>query len=154
MPALGSKRISLTGLLAGTLDITAACIQYYLKKGKGPEGVLTYVASGLFGKQAFEGGFKWNLAGLLIHYCIAMSFTLFFALLIKNIGALRSNRFLTGLLYGVFVWAVMAFLVVPLTNVPPSPRTLSGSLQAAGILICCIGMPLSFLLVDKRRNIY
>ena len=154
MPALNSKRIFLTGLLVGTLDITAACTQYYLKKGKGPEGVLTYVASGLFGKQAFEGGAKWNVAGLLIHYCIAMSFALFFVLLIKNIEALRSNRFVTGLLYGIFVWAVMNLLIVPFTKVPPSPRTLSGSLQAAGILICCIGMPLSFLLVDKRRNIY
>lgn len=66
------------GLLAGTLDISAACVQYYMKTGKNPDYVLKYVASGAFGKDAFTGGIVMSMAGLLFHYLIAFSFTLFF----------------------------------------------------------------------------
>lgn len=151
MRRLTAQRILLTALLAGTLDIIAASLQFYFRTGKGPEGVLRFVASGLFGKEAFAGdATKWMITGLVIHYLIAAAFTLFFVLLVKNIAALRANRFVTGLLYGFFVWAVMNLLVLPLTKAPPLPRTLSGSMQAMGILILCIGLPLSFLLTPKK----
>ena len=50
-----SKTIK-AGLLVGTLDITAACLQFYIKTGKGPEPVFRYIASGILGKDAFTGG--------------------------------------------------------------------------------------------------
>lgn len=149
MTQLTPKRILLAGLLAGTLDITGACIQYFLKTGKGPAGVLKFVASGLFGKEAFTGGAFMIIAGLVIHFLIAMTFTLFFYLLIKNIVVLRANRLVTGLPYGAFVWVVMNKLVLPLTKAPALKHDTSGDLQAMGILIVCIGLPLAFLLIRK-----
>ena len=145
-----SKRILLTGLLVGALDITAACTQYFLKTGKGPAGVLKFVASGLFGNEAFTGGTPMIIAGLVIHFLIAMTFTLFFVLLIKNIALLHANRLLTGLLYGALVWTVMNIIVWPMIKVPPRIPDLSRDLQAMGILILCIGLPLSFLMIRKK----
>ncbi|MDQ6610020.1 MAG: hypothetical protein M3Y85_09400, partial [Bacteroidota bacterium] len=105
MPPLTKKQIFFTGLLVGTLDITAASIQFFIKTGKGPGTILKFVASGLFGKEAFTGGIPMIIAGLIIHFMIAMTFTLLFALLIKNIALLCENRLVTGLFYGAFVWA-------------------------------------------------
>lgn len=152
MPPLTPKRIFLTGLFVGTLDITAACTQSYLKKGTHPEVILKFVASGLFGKDAFTGGTAMIIAGLVIHYLIAMTFTVFFVVLIKNIALLRANRLITGLIYGVFVWAIMNLAVWPFIKVPPRTPNLSRDLQAMGILILCIGLPLAFLLIRKPDN--
>jgi hypothetical protein len=55
-PSKAVSTILLAGVIAGTLDIIAACTQYYINTGKGPGNVLRYVASGVFGKKAFAGG--------------------------------------------------------------------------------------------------
>lgn len=146
------KKIVTAGLIAGTLDITAACIQFYLRTGKGPESVLRFVASGLFGSKAFGGSNIYIWAGLAIHFCIAITFAFVFYFLANKIAAMRANRLVTGILYGIAVWAVMNFAVLPLTQAPPLKQTVSGSLQAAGILIVCIGIPLAFLLTPKKEN--
>jgi hypothetical protein len=147
-----SKRLLLTGILVGTLDIIAAFTQHYLNTGKGPDGVVKFIASGLFGTTAFAGGASMVIAGLIIHYLIAISFTLIFFLLIKNIELLRVNRLVTGLLYGAFIWFIMNRIVLPITKAPPLPRTLSGDLQALAILVACVGLPLAFLLIYKKQN--
>jgi hypothetical protein len=153
MPQPTPKRIFLIGLLVGALDITAASIQYFIKTGKGPASILKFVASGLFGKEAFSVGTPMIIAGLIIHFLIAMTFTILFYFLVKNIPLSRVNRLVTGLLYGAFVWAVMNLLVWPLIKVPPRIPDLSRDLQAMGILIVCIGLPLSFLLIRKPQSI-
>ena len=55
MNKLFSIKHLLAAILVGTLDITAACIQYFIKTGKNPTGVLRFVASGAFGTDAFTG---------------------------------------------------------------------------------------------------
>ncbi|NJN34942.1 MAG: hypothetical protein HC817_12500 [Saprospiraceae bacterium] len=67
------KIILKTALIAGSLDITAACLQAYLKTGATPDRILAYIASGVFGKKAFSGGFPMQIAGLLFHFIIALA---------------------------------------------------------------------------------
>ncbi|HSU28766.1 MAG TPA: hypothetical protein VLJ68_10315, partial [Chitinophagaceae bacterium] len=72
------KTILLAGFVAGTMDITAACIQYYINTGKGPGNVLRFVARGALGRSALSGGNTSALWGLFFHYCIAFIWTIFF----------------------------------------------------------------------------
>ena len=137
--------ILLTGLTAGLLDITAACTQYYIKTGKGPGGVLRYVASGVFGKKAFAGGTTMAAWGLLFHFIIAFGLTIFFFWLYPKINWLGKNKIITGLLYGVFAWLVTNLIIVPLSNVPPVTFVLSKAVIAALILMACIGLPISLM---------
>ncbi|HEX5709496.1 MAG TPA: hypothetical protein VFX96_19520, partial [Pyrinomonadaceae bacterium] len=44
------------GLLAGVLDITAACLSNYLQRGTSPVLVLQSVAGGLLGADTFRRG--------------------------------------------------------------------------------------------------
>lgn len=85
------------------------------------------------------------VAGLLFHYFNAMAFTAFFFLLYPQIPVFANNKILTGILLGLLVFAFMNFIVVPLSSIPSRPLNLINSLINALILICCIGLPLSFI---------
>ncbi len=132
-------------LLVGTLDILAAFIQFYLKTGKGPAPVLKFIASGIFGKAAFTGGDIMIMYGLLLHFLIAFIFTLLFFFVCAKFPAILQMKFLTGIIYGAFVWAAMNFIVLPLSQVPAAPFNLTNAIIAMSILIICIGLPLAFI---------
>ena len=157
--------IMLTGFITGSLDITAACIQYYSRTGKGPGNVLRFVASGFFGTKAFAGGAAMAVWGLLFHFLIAFSFTVFFFWLYPKIPVLAKNKLITGLVYGIFVWAVMNLIIVPLSNIPASSKLWATITNTVGkrltvlqfpsdptqmiigliIIMFCIGLPVSLL---------
>src|SRR5207247_509902 len=65
--------VFLGGLVAGTFDITYACIFWFLKRGVAPTRVLQSVASGLLDGASFTGGARTALLGLALHYFIATS---------------------------------------------------------------------------------
>lgn len=134
------------GLIAGTLDITAACIQAYVKNGTTPAQVLKYVASGAFDPKTFSSGTLLAACGLVIHFIIAISFTFFFFFLAKQIPALVKYPVPVGILYGVFVWAAMRFIILPyISRINPKPiagqEAITNAAIAAAILVVCIGIP-------------
>ena len=106
-----------TGLVVGLLDITAACINAYLQRGVTPAGVLRYIASGVFGKTAFTGGWDIAALGLLFHFTIAIGWTTLFFVLYDKVRVLQLNKIYVGLGYGIVVWLGMNFIVLPLSNV-------------------------------------
>lgn len=139
------KAIFQAWLIVGTLDILAACTQYYINTGKGPTGVLVYVASGLLGMKAFEIGAPIAIVGLALHYVIAFIWTLFFFKIYPHVPFLSRNRIATGILYGAFVWTMMSQIVVRLSGTPKGPFNLTGAIIGAAILMVAIGIPLSYL---------
>jgi hypothetical protein len=139
------KIIVLTGLLAGCLDILAACIDYYIKTGKGPEGVLRFIASGVFGKEAFTGTTMMMWLGLLFHFIIAFSLTIFFFIIYPKIRLLQLNIILTALIFGIVSWLITNLIIVPLSNTPSIPFKLLNALKAALILVITIGVPMSII---------
>jgi len=139
------KTIAWVGLLAGTLDITFACISAYLSRGTTPVTVLKYVASGLFGKEAFAGGTMMPVYGLLIHYIIAYSFTALFFWIYPSLKLLSKNVVLTAILYGIFIYVVMDLIILPFTRAPKGTFRIDKALLAAAILMVAIGLPLSIV---------
>ncbi len=112
------QAVFLAGLVAGALDITAALLNSYLSSGVKPERVFRFIASGVFGKDAFTGSGVMVVWGVIFHFLIAFIFALLFSLLYRRLKFLTRNIFLTGIVYGVFVWLVMKFIVVPVSNTP------------------------------------
>src|SRR5437764_12803255 len=100
-----SAKIITAWPIVGTLDILSAFIYSFIRTGKNnAAGILRYIASAIFGQEALKGGTAMVLAGLLLHYLIALSFTLFFFWLYPKVNFFRRNRLLTGILYGLFIW--------------------------------------------------
>jgi hypothetical protein len=83
--------------------------------------------------------------GILFHYIVAFSFTLLFFLLVPRLKFISVHKFLAAVLYGVFMWAVMTFLVLPLTRIPAGVLHLKNVMIGISILIVAIGIPLSFI---------
>jgi hypothetical protein len=137
--------IILTGLLAGTLDGTAAVLQYVLLSGGSPARVFFYIASGWFGRAAFSAGKSVALWGILFHYLIAFAWTILYFVVYPKIKLLLKNTFLNGIAYGLFIWLVMNLIVLPLSNVPPSHFTTFRALMGIGILMICVGLPIAWM---------
>jgi len=141
-----TAKILQAGLIAGTLDILSAFIYYYIKSGKTNFLVIfKFIASGIFGKAAGEGGTDMILAGFILHYAIAFSFTVFFFWLYPKVHVMSKNRIVTAIVYGLFVWFVMNLIVVPLSNTVHRPFNVANAIINMCILIICIGLPLSFI---------
>ena len=140
------KFILLTGLLVGSLDITSAFVDYYIVRGGNPFMVLRYVASGVFRKTAFTGSGIMYFWGLFFHFIIAYSFTVFFYFIYPKLKLIKFNPVVTGILYGIFIWAVMNLIVVPIVFATPWHYNGFKTIKAALILIAMIGLPLSFIM--------
>lgn len=139
------KSIFIAGLIAGTMDATGATVAYLLRGGENPIKIWNYVGSGVFGEVSLKGGMAYALLGLLLHYIIATIWATIFFFLYKFISIVSKNWIALGIVYGIFVWAGMNLIVVPLSNTPKAPMTLNGALIAAFVLIICIGLPISYL---------
>lgn len=133
------------GLLAGTLDICSAFLYSYLKRGNSPQTVLQYISKTAFGKTTFSDTTVQSIAGLLVHFAIAMTWVVFFFILYRKLNLIRLNRIVTAVLYGLFVWTMMNMVILPFWNNKPFVFNPESSSINALILVLAIGMPLSFM---------
>jgi hypothetical protein len=138
------RAIAITGLIVGAMDITSAFI-IAISRGSTVTRLLQFVASGLLGPQAFEGGAATAAIGLLLHFVIAFTVVEIFYLARRGFGLVRNNPAVSGVIYGLLVWVVMNLVVVPLSAARPR-HSLSGDLIQIGIHMFIIGLPTSLLL--------
>jgi len=149
------RQICKAAFIAGCLDITAACTQAWFSKAITPGIVLKYIASGVFGKDAFAGGMGYILFGLLVHFLIAFACTLVYFLVYPKLKLLHVNILLSSLFIAVIAWTTTTQLVVPLSKIKPAPFNLTKALTAIAILYVCIGMPVSYFAkqyFSKKEN--
>jgi len=139
------------GLIAGTLDIADNLI-FNQFRGISPIRVFQYIASGLIGMKSFQLGLASVALGVLIHYTIALFWTGVFYTASRKFSILVRRPVICGLLYGVVVYLVMNFVILPLSRVPPRPAavTLPSRINAVLALLLFIGLTISLL---TRRSI-
>lgn len=136
------KRLLITGLIAGTLDILSAYVSIFIQSGHISRRMFQYIAGGALGlKNTLNGGVPIILLGIFFHYFIAFSFTIFFFYLYRKNKVFGLNRYLAALLYGYFIWAVMNLVVLPLSALPPGTITIGNALKDGCILAVMIGLP-------------
>jgi len=99
------------GLIAGTVDIAAAS----LINTANPLIILLAIASGLLGKAAFHGGGGVMLLGLVLQWAMSIIIAGIFTIAAARAPGLARRWVLNGALYGVVVYIVMNFVVVPLS---------------------------------------
>ena len=131
------------GIIAGIMDGLGASLMFYIRTGKGPEGVFRYVASGALGDIALTGSAALALVGMAFHLVIAFTWALIYVNLYPQIKRLIPNWIVSGILYAIFVWCVMNLVVIPLSRTPDTPITLMGAIRGASVLVLCIGLPIA-----------
>jgi hypothetical protein len=140
------RTIVVAWLLASTMDIAAAIFVYAFPSGARMVQLLQGIASGLLGAKAFSGGVQTAALGLMLHYLIALLWTLVAFFLLSTFKRLTRHLIVAGVIYGVVVWAVMNLIVVPLSKIGNRPLHFLPSLIAATILIVCIGLPIALVI--------
>lgn len=102
------RTIAWATLVAGTLDILSA---FAWSGAVAP--VLQTVASGPLGNTIAEGPAGVPL-GLLVHFAIMAVMVTVYVLVARRIPALNRYWWIAGPLYGVMLWIVMYWIVMPL----------------------------------------
>jgi hypothetical protein len=142
-PALW-KVIAGATLFVGILDISDAFIFYGLR-GVAPTRILQGIASGVLGRTAFSMGYRSALLGLFFHFLIAFSAATIFLFASRKLP-LASRPFLYGFLFGVALYIVMNYVVLPLSKIGLRPTPpLVPLINGVAALIVCIGIPLAFI---------
>ena len=111
-----SAAVVLGGLAAGVIDISYACAFWALKAGVRPTRIFQSVAAGLLGREAaVAGGSSTAALGLVLHFFIALTVAAVYYAAARYAAALWQRPWTFGSLYGVAVFGVMHYLVVPLS---------------------------------------
>ena len=139
------------GLLAGTLDITAACINGALSSGRTPLWVLQSVASGWLGADSYKGGFASAALGLVTHFFIAFTATTVYFLASRKFSFLLQQALLCGVLYGIAVYMFMYMVVIPVTFSRKFSAPVSAIITPVLIHIFCVGLPIALMV--KRFSV-
>ena len=138
--------ILVSGLIVGAMDALAANTHAYALRGTPPAAVWRYVASAVFGDGARAGGPEMVVWGLLFHLTVAIGWTGVFFLAYPRLRFLARSAFVAGMAYGLFVWLMMNFVVVPLTRATMGPlRLTTGTVLMILIHLFVIGVPISYL---------
>ena len=103
--------ILLGGLTAGTIDIGSAA----LINTRGPVFILHAIAGGLLAMASFDGGAGTAVLGLVLQWAMSLVIAAIFVIAAIRIPALRRQWLPAGLAYGVGIFFVMNYVVVPLS---------------------------------------
>lgn len=143
------------GLVAGTLDIIYACIFWALKSDVPAQRILQSIAAGVLGKASFEGGAATAALGLALHYFIALSMALAYFLVARRWAPLWQRPFLYGAAYGLLLYLIMNYVVVPLSAAGPGSKDPLWIVLTISVHALLIGIPIALFVqhaMDRRTG--
>ncbi|MFO0583297.1 MAG: hypothetical protein U0229_13590 [Anaeromyxobacter sp.] len=142
MPSL----ILRTALLIGLLDgLDAVLFTWAL--GGSPARMFQGIASGLVGRDAATtGGVVTVALGVACHLTVAAGVATVYALAALRLRPLTEHAWLAGAVYGVLVWAVIRWGVIPLSAIgAPRPLTPVGLANALFAHVALVGWPAALM---------
>ena len=130
--------------IAGTLDIVYAIV-FFGMRGVPAMRILQSVASGLLGAPAYRGGVPTALLGLALHFAIMFVIASLFVAASKRLAPLRQHAVAAGAAYGLVIYAVMNYVVLPLSAFPQRGGTPATLVIALGLLVhvVLVGIPIA-----------
>jgi hypothetical protein len=103
--------VLLGGLAAGVGDSILALILYPVSLVR----IYQSVASGLLGRDSFEGGLATAALGMFLHFFIATTAAFVYVVASSRLAPLLKQPVPCGLAFGVAVYFFMNFVVLPLS---------------------------------------
>lgn len=140
--------ILLGGLVAGAIDITYALVATGMR-GVPPMRLFQFIAAGVLGRESFDGGLPTAILGGVLHFAMTTIMAAVFVLASRIVPLLLRWPLIVGPLYGIAIYVVMNYVVVPLSlapmNGPPEGWIMIGELASH---IFGVGLPIA--LIAKR----
>ena len=104
----------------------------------------------MLGREAFHGGLATALLGGVLHYFIAFAIVVVYFLASRRAPVLIRHAIVLGMLYGVAVYFVMSYIVIPLSAA--SQGSFSMPVFINGILIHAFGVGLPAALFARAAR--
>jgi hypothetical protein len=114
-------QVFLGGLLIAAGDIAFAITVWFSWDAAGFIRVFQTIAVGVLGKASLEGGVPAAMLGAVLHVFMATMFVVACTLVARRVPALLRKPFMYGPPYGVLLYIIMNFVVMPLSRVGASP---------------------------------
>jgi hypothetical protein len=114
------------------------------------------IAAGLLGAKSYQGGIATAGLGLVLHFFVAFIVVSVFYLASRKIALLTERPVTSGIVYGIGVYVVMYWGVLP-AAFPTFRRRLWNELLALAIHICLIGLPTALIIrrySQERTNLH
>lgn len=147
-----ASTIVLAGLVSGAVDILGAFASY-TAQGATVQGILKYIASGLLGPAAMQGGSGVAGVGLLCHFTLATAMAAIYVVAADRFRPLVAHPWLGGCVYGALTWVALVFAVVPLSGAAgwklPQGWAIVGGLLAH---IFYVGVPIAHIAQSGSRR--
>ena len=146
------RSIALGGMMVALLHLIVQDWLVFSLLGQTPFMIVTqYVASGAIGNAAFAGGLATALLGLAIHFLISLIVAGVFILGIDRFPLLRRNSIFGSLIYGIVVFVVLYYVVLPLSAAPPVPLHTMDIIELILEHALVIGLPLGLFVRRKTK---
>ncbi len=114
-------QVLIGGLIIAVGDMTFATILWFSWSASGLQKLFQTIAVGVLGQASYHGGTAAAVLGAVLHLCMATMFVLAYTLASRRQPALLRKPFVYGPLYGVLLYVVMNFVVMPLSRVDAHP---------------------------------
>lgn len=145
------RTIAAATLIVGAMDFAYASLMTAYRGGSVVK-LWQYVAGGLLGPDAGAMGLAGALCGVIFHFLIMGVFSAAIYVLYVKAPLVEKQPVLAGLAYGLGIWLVMNFLVVPLSRIgAKTPAlTLDAVMNWGFAMHLVIGLALVFI---TRRGV-
>lgn len=133
------------GLVAGALDLAYALIANAMR-GVEPVRILQSISSGLLGSAAYGQGTASAALGVALHFLMMFVICGIYYAASRRLSVLRERPIVMGLAYGVAVYVVMTFVVLPLSAFPHEVSHAPSSIAvASAAMLFCVGIPIALI---------
>jgi hypothetical protein len=99
------------GLIAATVDIGAAC----LISGRSVPFILQTIAGGVLARESYSGGARTAALGLVLQEGMGLVIAAIYVGASRLLPVLRHRWLVFGLAYGVLIFVIMNYVIVPLS---------------------------------------
>jgi hypothetical protein len=142
-----SSRVAITfvatSLLLAVVDIVFASTYWNRLYGVPPARLLQGIAAGLLGAGAYRGGAGTICLGAVLHVAIMFTMVGTYFLASRRAVALTEHPWPSGLLYGLLLYIVMNWVVLPLSAAAKTPFVLSWVICSIVMHMVVIGLSIA-----------
>jgi hypothetical protein len=128
------------GLIAGAIDIGAAS----LISDRNPGFIMQVIAGGLLGRASFGSGAATVILGALLQELMGVLIAAIYAVSLKSAPGLLRRWIPSGLSFGVIIFFVMNYVVVPLSALKSKPHFTSAKFAANMAAMLLFGLIVAF----------
>lgn len=147
------KAILYGTLVVGILDGLDAILFFGLRSGATPTRIFQAIAAGILGRPAAtQGGVSTALLGVLLHFFIAFCVVTTFYLVSRRARILTRHPIVFGVLYGVAVYVVMNYVVIPISAIGTPQTATPLVVRINGLLIHALGVGLPSALFARAAE--